>query len=268
MSNHQHFLNVATEAAKIGGQILTSRLPQLSSLTIYSKAEFDFVTEVDRESEKAVVSFILKNFPDHRFLAEEGGNSGEQNSDFEWIIDPLDGTTNYIHGVPNFAVSIALRYKESVIAGVVNDPNRNEIFTASQNGGTFLNGKKIYVSKASTLHDSLIATGFPFRSKELSDAYLKMFGSFFDEVRDIRRIGVASMDLAYLAAGRFDGFWEYKLSPWDFAAGVLLVREAGGMINGFGDDENMWKTGNILASNGKIHTAMTKIVRSYHKAQH
>ena len=261
MDNH-HLLTVAIEAAHCGGEILLAQMKDLPRLTIDTKSEFDFATEVDHESEAAIVSHLQRNFPDHKILAEEGGASGRLESEVEWVIDPLDGTTNYIHGVPNFAVSVAARQQGNVIVGVVFDPIGRDTFTALHNGGAFLNGARIHVSSSSRLHDCLLATGFPFRAKHLTASYLRMFEVFFKNVRDVRRMGTASIDLAYVAAGHFDGFWEYQLKPWDFAAGAILVREAGGGITGFEDSEDFWQTGNILASNGKIHQDMQRIIQS------
>ncbi len=263
--SYQHVLDVATTAAQAGGEALLAMAQHRETLRIEAKAESDFVTAADRAAEATIVSRILSAFPDHLILAEEQTHSAPEASaanpeTTQWIIDPLDGTTNYIHGVPNFAISIAAKQNEEVVAGVVWDPLRHELFTATASGGAFLNGKPMRVSASTRLRDSLIATGFPFRVRHLLGAYLRMFQEFMSAARDIRRLGAASLDLAYVAAGRFDGFWEYRLNPWDFAAGALLVREAGGIISGFGVDENFWETGNILASNGKLHQLMREVI--------
>jgi myo-inositol-1(or 4)-monophosphatase len=264
---HQYFLDAAVAAAQAAGEILLAMAQRRETLRIEAKAEADFVTAADRAAEEKIVSRILAAFPDHQILAEEQAHGAPiaepataTAAAVQWIIDPLDGTTNYIHGVPNFAVSIAARQNGEAIAGVVWDPVRRELFTATAGGGAFLNGKSIRVSASARLRDSLIATGFPFRVRHLLPSYLRMFHEFMNAARDIRRLGAASLDLAYVAAGRFDGFWEYCLSPWDFAAGSLLVREAGGIITGFGDDENFWETGNIIASNAKLHPLMREMI--------
>lgn len=258
----KELLEVALQAAHRGGKILKAHLHEVHARRIEAKSEFDFVTNVDHESEAAVVAHLQQHFPDHKILAEEGGASGAASSEVEWIIDPLDGTANYIHGVPNFAVSIAARRRSELLVGVVFDPLRDELFTARKGEGAFLNGKRIHVTTTAHLHDCLIATGFPFRAKELAASYLRMFEAFFGQVRDLRRLGTASLDLAYVAAGRFSGYWEYRLNPWDFAAGVLLVQEAGGLVSGFYEHDDFWSTGNILASNGKVHAQMEALVRA------
>ncbi|MGH7600811.1 MAG: inositol monophosphatase family protein [bacterium] len=262
---YQYFLDTAIAAAHAGGEALLGMAQQRETLRIETKAESDFVTAADRAAEERIVGHILAVFPDHHILAEEqthatGGRQIAAPETVQWIIDPLDGTTNYIHGVPNFAISIAAKQNGEAVAGVVWDPVRRELFTASAGGGAFLNGNPIRVSASARLRDSLIATGFPFRVRHLLPSYLRMFNEFMNAARDLRRLGAASLDLAYVAAGRFDGYWEYSLSPWDFAAGSLLIREAGGMITGFEVDENFWETGNILASNGKLHPLMREIV--------
>jgi myo-inositol-1(or 4)-monophosphatase len=262
---YQYFLDTAITAAQAGGETLLTMAQQREALRIEAKAESDFVTAADRAAEEKIVGHILAAFPDHHILAEEQTHAAPTRQTaapktVQWIIDPLDGTTNYIHGVPNFAISIATKQNDEVVAGVVWDPVRHELFTATAGGGAFLNGRLIHVSASARLRDSLIATGFPFRVRHLLPSYLRMFHEFVSAARDIRRLGAASLDLAYVAAGRFDGFWEYSLSPWDFAAGSLLVREAGGKITGFEVDENFWQTGNILASNGKLHPLMREMI--------
>lgn len=259
-------LNIAIAAAQAGGEALLAMAQRRETLFIETKAESDFVTVADRASEETIIKHILQAFPDHQILAEEQTHAGNNrrrataSANVEWIIDPLDGTTNFIHGVPNFCVSIAAKQNNEVITGVVWDPLRHELFTATAGDGAFLNGKPIHVSESARLRDSLIATGFPFRVRHLLDSYFRMFQAFLKSARDIRRFGSAALDLAYVAAGRFDGFWEYRLNPWDFAAGVLLVREAGGQISGFREEENFWETGNILASNSKLHPPMREII--------
>ncbi len=256
----QDLLSVAIEAAQLGGEVLRAHVNAAHTRRIAAKSEFDFVTNVDHESEAVVVAHLQKHFPQHKILAEEGGARGATSASVEWIIDPLDGTANYMHGVPNFAVSIAARQNGAVLCGVVYDPLRDELFTARQGEGAFLNGKRLHVTTTAQLHDCLIATGFPFRLKELSASYLKMFAAFFAHVRDLRRLGAASLDLAYVAAGRFSGYWEYGLNVWDFAAGVLLVHEAGGRVTDFTLQDDYWQSGNILASNTLVHAQMEALV--------
>ena len=264
--SYQHLLKVATMAAKAGGDTLLAMAQRRETLRIEAKAESDFVTVADRAAEAAIVGHILGAFPDHQILAEEQAHTGASESTpaspeiVQWIIDPLDGTTNFIHGVPNFSVSIAAKQHNEVIAGVVWDPTRHELFAATAGGGAFLNEKPIHVSESARLRDGLIATGFPFRVRQYLPSYVRIFKRFLSSARDLRRFGSAALDLAYVACGRFDGFWEYCLNPWDFAAGVLLIREAGGQISGFEAEENFWETGNILASNGRLHPAMREII--------
>ncbi len=261
-SKYYDFLSAAVAAAHLGGKILQERFAQRQTLQVDHKAEFDFVTAVDRESEAAIVAHLKKHFPRHAILAEEGGASGENQSEVQWIIDPLDGTANFIHGVPQFAVSIAAREQEKIVAAVVFDPMRDELFTVIRSGGAFLNRAPLHVTASTELHQCLLGTGFPFRAKELLEPYLGLFKTFFERVRDLRRLGAASLDLAYVAAGRFDAFWEYRLNPWDFAAGVLLVQEAGGAVSGFSAEDDYWSSGNILASNGKMHALLQEITQA------
>jgi len=180
----------------------------------------------------------------------------------QWIIDPLDGTANFIHGVPQFAVSIAAREQGQIVAAVVWDSLHDELYTAVREGGAFLNDVRLHVTTSTALSQCLLGTGFPFRAKHLLPSYLWMFQTFFGRVRDLRRMGAASLDLAYVAAGRFDAYWEYNLNPWDFAAGALLVSEAGGRVTGFEAQDDFWRSGNILASNGTVHALLQEITRA------
>jgi myo-inositol-1(or 4)-monophosphatase len=218
------------------------------------------VTRVDRWSEAVIMQTIRDKFPSHLFLAEETLKQ-EDTGNYRWIIDPLDGTTNYIHGYPMFSVSIALEFKSEIILGVVFDPLRDELFHALKEKGAFLNNNRIAASAVDLLGNSLIATGFPFRKKEMIDLYLEAFKGIFSGVSDIRRAGSAAIDLAYIAAGRFEGFFELALSPWDIAAGSLLIREAGGAITDFGGGEEYLFTGNIVAGNKHVHPEILKIVK-------
>jgi len=253
------FLEIAVKAAKLAGQIIVEHLGKISKKDIDLKKASDFVTIVDKESEKVIIDTIKKHFPDHLFLAEEslkecGGET------YRWIIDPLDGTTNYIHSYPVFSVSIALEYKEEIIVGVILDPLRDELFWTEKGAGAYLNCAPVEVSKVE-MSESLITTGFPFRSKEMIDTYMKLFKNVFLKVGDLRRSGSAALDLAYLACGRCDGFFEFGLSPWDIAAGSLLIKEAGGIVTDFGGGNDYIWTGNIVAGNPEIHKEILKEVK-------
>ncbi len=256
----QKLLGIAVSAARLAGDIIIKNLGHLSKEDVQTKQAFDFVTKVDRWSEAVIMQTIRETLPSHRFLTEETLKQ-EDTGDYRWIIDPLDGTTNYIHSYPMFSVSIALEYQSEVLLGVVFDPLRDELFHAVKGRGSFLNNEKISVSGVNALERSLIATGFPFRAKDMIDHYLRAFKKIFLGVSDIRRAGSAAIDLAYIAAGRFDGFFELKLSPWDIAAGSILITEAGGMITDFGGGNDYLLTGNIVAGNGYIQPQILKAVR-------
>ncbi len=256
----KEILDTAIEAAKIGGEVLLVHLSRVHLYDVEKKAEFDFATEVDHASERAIIEFIRERYPDHRVLAEEGGEIGGTGM-YRWVIDPLDGTTNYIHGVRVFAVSIAVMRGDLPVVGVVYDPIRGEMFAAARDHGAYLNNAPIQVSERNQMQYCLLATGFPFRDKSMIRPYLESFQRFFERASDIRRMGSAAIDLAYVAAGRFDGFWELGLNRWDIAAGVVLVEEAGGTVSGFLPGEDFWQTGNIVASNGRIHEEITTVLQ-------
>ena len=249
---------VAIQAARKAGIVLKHRLGR--KRTVGYKGAVNLVTEMDILSEKIIVGEIQKRFPDHAVLAEEGAPV-EKASRFRWIIDPLDGTTNYAHGFPIFSVSIALAKDEEVILGVVYDPTRDELFTAEKRKGARLNGRKIQVSSESNLSRSLLATGFPYDLRESKINNFDHFHNFAIRAQAVRRAGSAALDLCYVAAGRFDGFWEMKLAPWDIAAGSLMVAEAGGRVTNFLGKPLALSEKHLLASNGKIHLAMLRIVR-------
>jgi myo-inositol-1(or 4)-monophosphatase len=257
------FLEIAVKAAKLAGQIIVERLGKISKKDINLKKASDFVTVADKESEKIIIDTIKEHFPDHLFLAEESvkERGGET---YRWIIDPLDGTTNYIHGYPVFSISIALEYKEEIIVGVILDPLRNELFWTEKGTGAYLNCLPIEVSKMN-VGESLVATGFPFRSKEMVDTYLKLFKNIFLKVSDLRRAGSAALDLAYVACGRCDGFFELGLSPWDVAAGSLLMKEAGGIVTDLGGGNDYIWTGNIVAGNPLVHREILTEVKKVFK---
>jgi myo-inositol-1(or 4)-monophosphatase len=255
-----NFLETAIEAADMAGEFILDNLGRLSPADISRKQAFDFVTSVDTGSEKIIIEIIKKRFPDHSILAEESEHDKETDG-YRWIIDPLDGTTNFIHGFPVTAVSIALQYEREIITGVVLDPFRNELFTAEKGQGAFLNGKRIHVSGTDKMGSALVGTGFPFKRKDLIDHYLRLFKSVLTEVSDLRRPGAASIDLSYIACGRFDGFFEIGLAPWDCAAGALIIKEAGGIITNFGGGDDILATGNIVAGNPVMHEKLLNMVR-------
>lgn len=254
------FLEIAVKAAKLAGQIIVEHVGKILKRDIDLKKPSDFVTIVDKESEKIIIDTIKKHFPDHLFLAEESLKECGRET-YRWIIDPLDGTTNYIHSYPVFSISIALEYKEEIIVGVILDPLRNELFWTEKGTGAYLNCAPIEISKVK-MSESLVTTGFPFRSKEMIDTYMKLFKNVFLKVSDLRRSGSAALDLAYLACGRCDGFFEFGLSPWDIAAGSLLIREAGGIVTDFGGGTQYLKTGNIVAGNSFVHKEILEEVKS------
>ena len=245
------FLTTAVSAARLAGDIIIKNLGHLSNQDVQTKQAFDFVTKVDRWSEAVILQTIREKFPSHRFLTEETLHQ-DDTGDYRWIIDPLDGTTNYIHGYPMFSVSIGLEFESELVLGVVFDPLKDELFHAVRGGGAFLNNNRISVSETTALERSLLATGFPFRSKEMIDLYLRAFKGIFLEVSDIRRAGSAALDLAYIAAGRLEAFFELNLSPWDIAAGALLIEEAGGLVTDFGGGAAYLKTGNVVAGSKQI----------------
>lgn len=251
----QPLLNIAVRAARRAGDIIVRAIPRLEAVEIHSKGRNDFVTEVDRAAEADIIETVRRLHPDHAFLAEESGASANQ-SDVVWIIDPLDGTTNFMHGFPTFAVSIGVQVKGRMEHAVVFDPMRQELFTASRGDGAQLEGKRIRVSKQTTLEGSLIATGFPFRSDSpWLDEYLAMLKVVMTKAAGLRRPGAAALDLAYVAAGRVDGFWEMGLKPWDTAAGTLLITEAGGRVGTLtGDDYK--QGGHIIAGTPKVYAAL------------
>jgi myo-inositol-1(or 4)-monophosphatase len=247
-------LNIAVRAARRAGEIIVRNLNRLESLTVTTKGRNDFVSEVDTQAEAEIIGIIRKHYPNHAFLAEESGHSGD--NDTVWIIDPLDGTTNFLHEFPVFAVSIACQQKGRLEHAVVYDPMRQEIFTASRGGGAHLENRRIRVSKRRNLEGALIATGFPYRANTgYIDAYLAMLKVMMENSAGVRRPGAAALDLAYVAAGRVDGFWEIGLSPWDTAAGTLLIQEAGGRIGTLTGGEYL-QGGHVVAGTPKVYNIM------------
>jgi len=251
-------LNIAVRAARNAGEVIIRSLNRLESLTITSKGRNDFVSEVDHAAEQEIIKVIHKHYPNHAILAEESGRSGE--NDTVWIIDPLDGTTNFLHGFPTFCVSIACQHKGRLEHGVVYDPISQEIFTATRGAGAHLDNRRIRVSKQRTLEGALLSTGFPYRANmRYIDSYLGMLRSVMENTAGVRRPGSAALDLAYVAAGRTDAYWEIGLSPWDTAAGTLLVREAGGLIGTLTGSEYR-QGGNVVAGSPKIYTALLELL--------
>jgi len=255
------FLSTAVEAAHAAGKIHTQyfrRQPE-----IRKKGRIDLVTAADTETEQMFRALIAGRFPDHVVLGEEtAADPHGADARCRWIIDPVDGTTNFAHGLALFCVSIALEVDGELQVGVVYDPIGNELFTAERGGGARLNGSPLRVTGCATLVDALLVTGFPYTVREHRRDQVELFASFLEEAQAVRRLGSAALDLAYLAAGRFDGFWEERLHPWDIAAGVLLVREAGGMVTGLRGEPLDLLSGNIIASNGPLHAAMRGVVES------
>ncbi len=244
-------LNIAIRAARAAGDVIIRQIDHVQDLPVTKKSRNDFVTEVDKHAEIAIIDTLRNSFPNHAFLAEESGQKGD--SPYLWIIDPLDGTTNYLHGFPQYAVSIALQHKGELVQAVVYDPLRQELFTASSGDGAMLNNRRMRVSKQRTLEGALLGTGFPFKEQDRLDEYLDSFKALFPMTAGIRRAGAASLDLAYVACGRLDGFWELGLKPWDMAAGALLIKEAGGIISDFEGKDKYLEIGDIVAGNPEIH---------------
>lgn len=253
------YLKIAERAAREAGRLVLEL--RKSERKVEKKGMVDLVTDADRLSEDLIRKIIESNFPDHSFRAEEGSRvSGD--SEFLWLVDPLDGTTNFAHGFPVYCVSIGLLKGNEIIAGCVYNPNLDECFTSEKGYGAYLNGKPIHVSKTERLDDSLLATGFPYNIRETDDDNLKEFTAFYKKAQAVRRAGAAALDLAYVACGRFDGFWEFQLAPWDIAAGILLVGEAGGKATSyFGEKYDIYK-GELAASNGRIHDDIVEILKT------
>jgi myo-inositol-1(or 4)-monophosphatase len=251
-------LNVAVKAARRAGAIINRASLDLDKLTITAKRHNDFVSEVDRSAEDAIISTIFETYPDHAILAEESGPRGK--SDYLWTIDPLDGTTNFLHGAPPYCVSIAVSHRGVLTHGVVFDPTRNDLFTASRGGGAFLNDRRIRVSKTTRLESALISTGFPFRDLKNLDQYLAMLRAVTMGSAGVRRHGAAALDLAYVACGRFDGFWELGLCAWDLAAGALLIQEAGGLAADLDGNPTYLDSGNIVCGSPKVFGQLLKLI--------
>jgi len=260
----QALLNTAVEAARKAGDLIARQAGQLDRIKVQTKSPNEFVTQVDEAAERIIIDAISQRYPDHAFLGEESGLTGNEASDHVWIIDPLDGTTNFIHGFPQFCVSIGLKVKGRLSAGVVYDPISQELFSASRGEGATLDGRRIRVSGRRDLEGALIGTGFPYRcSEEFMDIYMNQFRDVMGKASDVRRPGSAALDLCYLAAGRIDGFWEFGLKPWDMAAGVLIIREAGGLISSLTDEDDYMESGNIIAGSPKVHAELKALVSKH-----
>ncbi|MCU0803714.1 MAG: inositol monophosphatase [Burkholderiales bacterium] len=253
-------LHTAVKAARKAGGIITRASRDLENVAVTTKRQKDFVTEVDKAAEEAIIAALKTAYPKHAILAEESGASGE--SEYTWVIDPLDGTTNFIHGFPQYAVSIGLLHKGVPAQAVVYDPNRNELFTASKGRGAFLNERRIRVSRRTHLEEALIGTGFPFRDIGRLEEYVRMFRQVTQKTVGIRRPGAAALDLAYVAAGRLDGFWEIGLSAWDMAAGALLITEAGGLISDFDGEDRYLDSGEVVAGAPKVFAQLLAVIQS------
>lgn len=257
-------INIALQAARSAGNIIVRALDRLDKLHVSEKQPNDYVTEIDQKAEQEIISIIRKAYPHHGILAEESGETVGSNDEVTWIIDPLDGTRNFIHGFPQFAVSIAVERKGKIEHGVIYDPLRQEVFSASRGKGAQLNDRRIRVSTKKNLEDCLVGTGFPYRhSPTLVQAYLNSLQSLLPICGDLRRAGAATLDLAYVACGRLDGFYEMSLKPWDIAAGSLLIKEAGGLVCDFNGGEDYLKSGDIVAANPKILKLLLQQIRPH-----
>ena len=255
-------LNVAVKAARRAATIINRASLNLERLQIDRKQHNDYVTEVDKAAEKAIIETLSEAYPSHGFLAEETGET-TNGSDHIWIIDPLDGTTNFIHGFPQYAVSIALSVNGVVTQGVVYDPNRDELFTATKGSGAYVDRRRLRVAEQTKLENALLGTGFPYRHDQDVDLYLKIFADMTRQCAGLRRPGAASLDLVYVAAGRYDGFFESELKPWDMAAGALIVTEAGGLVGNYRGEEGFMESGEIMAANPRIFAQMANILSKY-----
>lgn len=254
-------LNTAIKAARAAGKVMTRSWQRLDELSIREKGRHDYVSEVDIQAEQSIVQVLRQAYPEHGIMAEEGSNHTGQDG-FVWIIDPLDGTTNYLHGVPHFAVSIALKRHERLEQAVIYDPLREELFSATRGGGAFMNDRRIRVTSRVDLQGALLGTGIPFRAEQDLARYLKTLQALLPDTSGVRRAGSAALDLAYVAAGRFDGYWEFGLRPWDIAAGILLVQEAGGLVSDMDGQPDVWRQGNVVAANPKLLKLMLQRLRA------
>lgn len=255
------FVNTAIEAAHKAGDLIMKYRDRVDSIPVERKARGDYASEIDRACEALIRAELQRRYPDHAIVGEEDGKTGD--SENVWLIDPIDGTTNYLRGIPHYSISIALSVKGRVEHGVVYDPVRDELFAASRGEGATLNNRRIRVSGRTDLNGAIIAAAFPFRNRRLLPAYRSMFDDVFEQVEDIRRAGVSSMDLAYVACGRLDGYWELALKPWDIAAGALLVQEAGGVITDIAGGDHWLNSGHVIAAPFKLITPLRQLVEPH-----
>ena len=256
-------LNIAVRAARNTGNVIARAFEQHDKIEIENKGTNDFVTNIDKDAEQVIIDTIRKSYPSHGIVGEECGVLAGEDTDYQWIIDPLDGTTNFVKGIPHFAVSIALKVKGKLDQAVIYDPIRGELFTASRGKGAQLNGFRIRVKQHKELQGAVLATGFPFKHKQHTEAYFNMFKTLFVKTSDMRRAGSAALDLAYVAAGRIDGFFEIGLKPWDTAAGELLIVEAGGLVTDFTGGHNHATSGNIVATSTRLLKEILKDIRPH-----
>lgn len=254
-------LNIAVKAARRAGGIILRYIDHLERLAIETKGRNDFVSEVDREAEAEIVRIILAAYPNHGILAEESGR--QRGDEYQWVIDPLDGTTNYLHGYPHFAVSIGLMHRDRLQQAVVFDPLRNELFTATRGQGAQFNERRMRVSRVSSLKFALLGTGFPFRAEQHLEVWINTFRTLLTQASGVRRAGSAALDLAHVACGRLDGFWEIGLSSWDIAAGALLIEEAGGLISDFAGGQEFLQTGNVVAGNPQVYAKILPLIQPH-----
>lgn len=261
----QPMTTIALRAARKAGEIIARATENIENIDVETKGTNDFVTEVDKAVEREIRYALNKAYPDHAIIGEEGGLTGNENADYQWLVDPIDGTTNFIRGIPHFAISMACFYKGQIEHAVILDPIRREEFVASRGRGAQVNGRRMRVSNQKTLESSLIGTGIPFKGRrdQHIPAYMKSLEEVASQTAGIRRAGSAALDLAYVAAGRLDGFWEIGLSRWDIAAGVLMIREAGGLISDLNGGNDFLKSGNIVAGNPKTFKALLQAVQPH-----
>jgi len=260
MALRSALINAMANAARKAQRSLIRDFNEVENLQVSKKGPADFVSAADRKAEKILQQELAKLRPEFGFIMEEGGRVEAKDGKHYWIIDPLDGTTNFLHGIPHFAISIGVRREDDLIAGLILDVVRDEVFWAEKGGGAFMNDHRLRVSARRKLPEALFATGIPFHGRPGHAPFLKEMTSVMGEVAGIRRMGAAALDLAYVAAGRYDGFWEAGLSPWDIAAGIVIVREAGGMVTDLAGGEKMLETGGIVAANDVLHTPLRKLL--------
>ena len=253
-------LNIAVRAARRAGSVINRAALEGGGFEVRAKQRNDFVTKVDHAAEAAIIETVRKAYPDHAVLAEESGATPGQ-AEYQWIIDPLDGTTNFIHGFPQYCVSIAIRHRGALAHGVIYDPTQNELFTASKGRGAFLTDRRIRVSKCARLGDALIGTGFPFREVDRIELYTRQLKTMMQTAAGVRRAGAAALDLAYVACGRLDAFWEMGLSAWDMAAGALMILEAGGLVGDLRGDAGYLDSGEIACATPKVFSALLEALR-------